>query len=71
MLRLSFAQAVESGSAASTVTPPDRQPKPKERMTAIAPVARSACRQRVPRMGAAFHNLAALPGAQAVIAATT
>ena len=33
-------------------------------------IARSACRQRVLRMGAAFHNLA-LPGAPAVIAATT
>ena len=37
-------------------------------MTAIA---RSACRQRVLRIGAAFHTLAALPGAPAVIAATT
>ncbi len=36
-------------------------------MTAIA---RSACRQRVLHMGAAFHNLA-LPRAPAVIAATT
>jgi hypothetical protein len=36
-------------------------------MTATA---RSACRQRALRMGAAFHNLA-LPGAPAVIAATT
>ena len=33
-------------------------------------IARFACRQRVLCMSAAFHNLA-LPGAQAVIAATT
>jgi hypothetical protein len=31
---------------------------------------RSASRQRELRFGAAFHNLAALPGAQAAIAAT-
>lgn len=36
-------------------------------MTATA---RSACRPRVLRLGAAFHNLA-LPGAPAVLAATT
>jgi hypothetical protein len=39
-------------------------------MTAMTRVARSARRQRVLRIGAAFHNLA-LTGAQAVIAATT
>jgi hypothetical protein len=36
-------------------------------MTALS---RPACRQRVLRMASAFHNLA-LPGATAVVAATT